>query len=53
MAYLLNSPTSIDCVRETIVFVTDVPMLAPIMIGIASCTEITASKQNVLKDWRL
>ena len=32
---LLNSAERFRCAMETIVFVTEVPMFAPIMIGIA------------------
>jgi hypothetical protein len=34
----LNSILRLNCVRETNIFVTDVPMLAPIMMGIALLT---------------
>ena len=37
----LKSFLSVICPSDTIVFVTDVPMLAPITIGMASLTEST------------
>lgn len=44
--YLLNSFRSPDCIKATMVFVTDVPMLAPMMIGMAVLTVRTVKTQT-------
>ena len=43
LLYWFLSP---DCPIETMVFVTDVPILAPMMIGIATCTSSTVECRN-------
>jgi len=43
VTHLLNCSLSSDCDNETIVFVTEVPMLVPIMIGIAVFTSRTVN----------
>ena len=44
LRYLANCSLFIDMVSETAVFVTEVPILAPITIGIPRCTLITEMK---------
>lgn len=44
--YLLNSFLSPACIRATIVFVTEVPMFAPMIIGIADLTVSTGRQKT-------
>lgn len=44
--YLLNSFLSPACISATIVFVTEVPMFAPMMIGIAALTVSTGKQKR-------
>lgn len=47
-SYLSNSSLSPACIKATTVLVTDVPMLDPIIIGMAACTSSTTQK-NIVK----
>ena len=46
---LLNSSLLVICPIDTIVFVTDVPMLAPITMGIDVCTVSTETIKTGIK----
>ena len=46
---LLNSSLLVICPIDTIVFVTDVPMLAPITMGIDVCTVSTETIETEIK----
>lgn len=49
---LRNTERSADWVKDTMVFVTDVPMLAPMMIGMDWRTDSTKiTKKQFNRDW--
>lgn len=41
LAHCRNSSRSPACIKATMVLVTDVPMLEPMMMGMADCTSST------------
>lgn len=46
--YCHNLPAVLTCVKDTMVLVTEVPMLEPMIIGMASCTSKTENMKNDL-----
>ena len=48
--HLLNSSLSFICVKETMVLVTEVPMFAPMIMGIAVFTGVPAATKPTMID---